>query len=162
VTKRRFLHISGAGRTEGTDSVGPDDARATTAATEDGRTGEGGTGHEGTGHGGTGAGISRRVFLVRSSLAAGAAAAVGSVPGLGNLLSVGGAESPEVGGMADDTAGAAGTAGAEAAPEMGEPLVAHVINTSTGEINLYQGTNQIVARNPGLAQAIARLAAPRG
>jgi hypothetical protein len=130
--------------------------------TGDGGTGDGGIGRGGTGRGGTGPGISRRVFLVRSSLAAGAAAAVGSVPGLGNLLSVGGAESPEVGGMADDATGAAGAAGAEAAPEMSEPLVAHVINTSTGEINLYQGTNQIVARNPGLAQAIARLAAPRG
>ncbi len=169
MTKRRFLHTSGAGPTEGTDNERPDDPRGPTAATGDGRTGQAGMGQGGTGDGGTGAGmaardggISRRVFLVRSSLAAGAAAAVGSVPGLGNLLSVGGAESPEVGGMADDATGAAGAAGAEAAPEMSEPLVAHVINTSTGEINLYQGTNQIVARNPGLAQAIARLAAPRG
>jgi hypothetical protein len=200
VTKRRFLHISGAGRTDGTDNEGLDGVRGTTATTGDSPTGEGGTGGRSTGDGGTGreetgqgdrgrtgrgrtgrgrtgrgrtgrgrtgaggtgAGISRRVFLVRGSLAAGAAAAVGSVPGLGNLLSVGGAESPEVGGMADDASGAAGAAGAEAAPEMSEPLVAHVINASTGEINLYQGTNQIVARDPGLAQAIARLAASRG
>jgi hypothetical protein len=42
---------------------------------------------------------------------------------------------------------------------MTEPIVAHVVNASTGEISLYQGTQQIVTRSPAIAQAIARLAA---
>jgi hypothetical protein len=40
----------------------------------------------------------------------------------------------------------------------GTPLIAHVVDASTGEINLYQGTEQIVTRNPQLAQALLRAA----
>ena len=104
-------------------------------------------------------GISRRVFLVRSSLVAGTAAVVGSVPGFTSFLSSAETDSPEIGGSAPEAAGAAE---AGAVPELGQPLVVHVVNASTGELNLYQGTEQIVARNPGLAQAIARLAASKG
>ena len=104
-------------------------------------------------------GISRRVFLVRSSLVAGTAAVVGSVPGFTSILSSAESDSPEIGGAAPEAAGAAE---AGAVPELGQPLVVHVVNASTGELNLYQGTEQIVARNPGLAQAIARLAASKG
>ncbi|HUC15212.1 MAG TPA: hypothetical protein VMS00_12235 [Acidimicrobiales bacterium] len=106
------------------------------------------------------AGISRRVFLVRGSLVAGAAAVVGSVPGLGNVLLAGEEDSPGVGAAAE--AGAAGSA--EVSPEVaaGGPIVAHIINASTGEITLYQGTAQIVARDPGVAQAIARLVTAKG
>ncbi len=104
-------------------------------------------------------GISRRVFLVRSSLVAGTAAVVGSVPGFTSFLSSAETDSPEIGGAAPEAAGAAE---AGAVPELGQPLVVHVVNASTGELNLYQGTEQIVARNPGLAQAIARLAASKG
>jgi hypothetical protein len=101
--------------------------------------------------------LSRRAFLVRSSLVAGAAATIGSVPNLGSFLSTSEADSSDIGGAASEAA-----TGMEAGSEAGEPLVAHVINASTGEINLYQGTNEIVARSPGLAQAIARLAASKG
>ncbi len=104
-------------------------------------------------------GISRRVFLVRSSLVAGTAAVVGSVPGFTSFLSSAETDSPEIGGAAPEAAGAAE---AGAVPELGQPLVVHVVNASTGELNLYQGTEQVVARNPGLAQAIARLAASKG
>ena len=104
-------------------------------------------------------GISRRVFLVRSSLVAGTAAVVGSVPGFSSFLSSAETDSPEIGGSAPEAAGAAE---AGAVPELGQPLVVHVVNAGTGELNLYQGTEQIVARNPGLAQAIARLAASKG
>ncbi|HXW78178.1 MAG TPA: twin-arginine translocation signal domain-containing protein [Acidimicrobiales bacterium] len=100
--------------------------------------------------------LSRRAFLVRSSLVAGAAAAIGSVPNLGSLLSTSEAESSDIGGAASEAA-----TSVEAGSTASEPLVAHVINASTGEINLYQGTNQIVTRSPGLAQAIARLAASK-
>ena len=110
-------------------------------------------------------GISRRAFLARGSLVAGTAAVVGSVPGLSSFLSSAETESPEIGGAGPEAAGAAeagaaeaGAAGTAAVPDLGQPLVVHVVNASTGELNLYQGTAQIVARNPGLAQAIARLA----
>jgi hypothetical protein len=99
-------------------------------------------------------GISRRVFLYRGSIAAGVGAAVATVPGLGGLLTSTAAEGPEI-----DTA--ATSAGSETAAEMSEPIVAHVIDASTGEITLYQGTQQIVARSPAIAQAIARLAAQK-
>ena len=104
-------------------------------------------------------GISRRVFLVRSSLVAGTAAVVGSVPGFTSFLSSAETDSPELGGAAPEAAGAAE---AGAVPDLGQPLIVHVVNASTGELNLYQGTEQVVARNPGLAQAIARLAASKG
>jgi hypothetical protein len=100
--------------------------------------------------------LSRRAFLVRGSLVAGAAATIGSIPNLGSLLSTSEADAPDIGGAASEAA-----PGVEAGSGAGEPLVAHVINASTGEINLYQGTNQIVARSPALAQAIARLAASK-
>ena len=105
-------------------------------------------------------GFSRRVFLARGSLVAGTAAVVGSVPGLSSFLSSAETESPEIGGAGPEAAGAAeaGAAGSAAAPDLSQPLIVHVVNASTGELNLYQGTAQVVARNPGLAQAIARLA----
>ena len=99
-------------------------------------------------------GISRRVFLYRGSIVAGVGAAVATVPGLGGLLTSTAAEGPEI-----DTA--ASTAGSETAAEMSQPIIAHVIDASTGEITLYQGTQQIVARSPAIAQAIARLATPK-
>jgi hypothetical protein len=100
--------------------------------------------------------LSRRAFLVRGSLVAGAAATIGSIPNLGSLLSTSEADAPDIGAAAPEAA-----TGVEAGSGAGEPLVAHVINAGTGEINLYQGTNQIVARSPGLAQALARLAASK-
>jgi len=102
-------------------------------------------------------GLTRRAFLVRGSLAAGAAAVAGSVPGVSNILSAAGADSPEI----DSGAGPLAGAGAELGPGVSQPIVAHVVDAASGEINLYQGTAQVVTRNPGLAQAIARLAVPR-
>jgi len=99
-------------------------------------------------------GISRRVFLHRGSLAAGVAAVVATVPGLGGLLTSTAAEGPEIDGAASE-------AGSATAAEMSEPIVAHVVNPSTGEITLYQGTQQIVTRSPDIAQAIARLTAQK-
>jgi hypothetical protein len=99
-------------------------------------------------------GISRRVFLYRGSLVAGVGAAVATVPGLGGLLTSTAAEGPEI----DSAASAAGS---ETAAEMSEPIIAHVVDASTGEITLYQGTQQIVTRSPEIARAIARLAAPK-
>jgi hypothetical protein len=112
--------------------------------------------------GGLRGGFSRRVFLVRGSLVAGAAAAVGSVPGLGNLLVSSEADSSEITGAASEVTEAGGGAGAEASAQAGQTLVAHIVNAATGEMNIYQGTSQIMARSPGLAQAISRLAASKG
>jgi len=137
VTKRRLLHFGTAPVATGSHS-GVDIPAAPVA--------------------GPGGGIPRRAFLVRSSLAAGAAAALGSVPGLGGLLSSTEADSSSLDGAAS---GAAGGPVAEAGAEVSPPLVAHVINATTGEMSLYQGTTQIVTKSPALAQAIARLAASK-
>jgi hypothetical protein len=102
-------------------------------------------------------GLTRRAFLVRSSLAAGAAAVIGSVPGVGSILTTAEADAPDVEGGAAPAVGAS----AEVGPAVSQPIVAHVVDVGTGEINFYQGTAQVVAHNPGLAQAIARLAVPR-
>lgn len=107
------------------------------------------------------AGFSRRVFLVRGSLAAGAAAVVGSIPNVGSLLTSAESDAPAAEGGAASAASAA-TAGAELSSSASEPIIAHVVDAGTGEINLYQGTAQVVVRNPGLAQAVARLAQAHG
>lgn len=110
------------------------------------------------------AGFSRRVFLVRGSLAAGAAAVVGSIPNVGSLLTSAESDAPAAEGGAASAASAASaaTAGAELSSSASEPIIAHVVDAGTGEINLYQGTAQVVVRNPGLAQAVARLAQAHG
>ncbi|HMK97136.1 MAG TPA: hypothetical protein VK425_06280 [Acidimicrobiales bacterium] len=92
---------------------------------------------------------------MRGSLAAGAAAFVTSMPGMGGLLATAENDSADLGAASTATS-------AEVAPSLGQPIVAHIVDLSTGEINLYQGTAQVIARNPGLAQALAKLAAPRG
>jgi hypothetical protein len=99
------------------------------------------------------------MFLGRGSMIAGAAAAVATVPGLGALLTTGEQDAPAFDGAAASEAG--GGAAGEASGELSEPVVAHVVNASTGEINLYQGQQLITTRNPALAQAIARLAAAK-
>jgi hypothetical protein len=99
-------------------------------------------------------GISRRMFLGRGSMIAGVAAAVATVPGLGALLTTGEQDAPAFDGAASE-------AGSGAASELGDPVVAHVVDASTGEINLYQGTQLVTTRNPALAQALARLAAAK-
>ena len=100
-------------------------------------------------------GFSRRRFLGRGSLVAGAAAAMAAVPGLGTLMSAGEADAPAVSGSAST---AATEVGSGMVADVSEPVVAHVVNASTGEINLYQGAQQITTRNPALAQALVRLA----
>jgi hypothetical protein len=95
-------------------------------------------------------GISRRVFLGRGSVIAGVAAAV---PGLSSVFTAGEVEGPELSSAAPE--------GDAVATEMTEPIVAHVVNAATGEINLYQGTQVVAAHSPALAQALAHLAAQK-
>jgi hypothetical protein len=94
------------------------------------------------------AGVSRRTFLGRGSMAVAAAGVLSSVPGLSGLLSAGETEAP---------AADASVAGADAA-DLSEPLVAHVRDLSTGEISLFNGTNEVIVRNPQLANQLARAA----
>ncbi len=50
-------------------------------------------------------------------------------------------------------------AGADAgAANLSEPLVAHVRDLSTGEISVFNGTQEVVVRNPQLANQLARAA----
>jgi hypothetical protein len=82
-------------------------------------------------------------------MVAGVAAAFATVPGLSAVLTAGEADGPEVTGAASESS--------EAAVGASEPVVAHVVNSATGEINLYQGTQMVTTRSPALAQALARL-----
>ena len=96
------------------------------------------------------AGVTRRTFLGRGSMAVAAAGVLSSVPGLSSLLGAGDAEAP---------AADASIAGADAgAANLSEPLVAHVRDLSTGEISLFNGTREIIVRNPQLASQLARAA----
>ena len=95
------------------------------------------------------AGLSRRVFLMRSSIVAAAAGAVSAVPGLAGVIASAESEAPALDGSSAGVEGAVveadGTAGA---------LVAHVRDVSTGEIGILNGTREVVLRDRGL---VARL-----
>lgn len=93
------------------------------------------------------AGVSRRTFLGRGSMAVAAAGVLSSVPGLSGLLSAGETEAP---------AADASVAGEAGAANLSEPLVAHVRDLSTGEISLFNGTREVIVRNPQLASQLAR------
>ncbi len=94
------------------------------------------------------AGVSRRTFLGRGSMAVAAAGVLSSVPGLSGLLGAGETEAP-----AADVSVAGADAGAA---NLSEPLVAHVRDLSTGEISLFNGTREVIVRNPQLASQLAR------
>jgi len=94
--------------------------------------------------------VSRRAFLGRGSLAVAAAGVLSTVPGLSGLLGVAETEGP----AADASVAGADAGGAN----LSEPLVAHVRDLSTGEISLFNGTQEVVVRNPQLANQLARAA----
>ncbi len=94
--------------------------------------------------------VSRRTFLGRGSLAVAAAGVLSTVPGLSGLLGAAETEAP---------AADASVVGADAgAANLSEPLVAHVRDLSTGEISLFNGTQEVIVRNPQLANQLARAA----
>jgi len=79
-----------------------------------------------------------------------AAGVLSTVPGLPGLLGAAETEGP---------AADASVAGADAgAANLSEPLVAHVRDLSTGEISLFNGTQEVIVRNPQLANQLARAA----
>ena len=92
-------------------------------------------------------GVSRRTFLGRGLMAVAAAGVLSSVPGLSGLLSAGETEAP---------AADASVAGEAGGADLTEPLVAHVRDLSTGEISLFNGTREVIVRNPQLASQLAR------
>jgi hypothetical protein len=96
------------------------------------------------------AGVSRRTFLGRGSLAIAAAGVLSSVPGLSGLVGAAEADAPALD---------ASVAGAEGgAANLSEPLVAHVRDFSTGEISLFNGTREVIVRDPQLARHLVRAA----
>ena len=94
--------------------------------------------------------VSRRTFLGRGSLAVAAAGVLSSVPGLSSLLATTESEAP----AADTSLAGVDTTGAD----LGEPLVAHVRNLSTGEMSIFTGTREVVLRDPRLANSLVRAA----
>ncbi|HXQ90112.1 MAG TPA: hypothetical protein VN768_01070 [Acidimicrobiales bacterium] len=92
--------------------------------------------------------MSRRTFLGRGSLAIVGAGLLSSVPGMSGLLGAAETEAP---------AADASVAGADAgAANLSEPLVAQVRDVSTGEISLFNGTREVIVRDPQLAGQLAR------
>jgi hypothetical protein len=83
-------------------------------------------------------------------MAVAAAGVLSSVPGLSGLLGAAETEAP---------AADASVAGADAgAAELTEPLVAHVRDLSTGEISVFNGTREVIVRDPQLANRLMRAA----
>ena len=90
---------------------------------------------------------SRRTFLRQTSVAVGVAGAVAAVPGLPAVLESGGAQTAE-----------AATTELPKGAELTEPLVAHVRDLTTGEIDVFAGERQITYRDPNMAARLFKAA----
>jgi hypothetical protein len=84
-------------------------------------------------------GLSRRLFLTKSSLTVVAAGVVSAMPALPAVVTSAEAEAP----AAEAEVGESETLAA--------PLVAHVKNLQTGEVSLYSGEREINILDRGLA-----------
>jgi hypothetical protein len=84
-------------------------------------------------------GLSRRIFLARSSLTLAAAGVVSALPALPAVVTSTEAEAP----AAESEVGEGETLAA--------PLIAHVKNLQTGEVSLYSGEREISVLDRGLA-----------
>jgi hypothetical protein len=91
-------------------------------------------------------GLTRRAFIKTGSITAAAVGLAGAVPGLAGVVTAGSAEAPEVESGAVQTEGAAGA--------LAQPLVAQVKDLGTGEISLFQGEQELVIKDPGLARQL--------
>lgn len=94
--------------------------------------------------------VSRRIFLLRSSIAAAAAGVAATAPALVGAI---GTAVTSDGPVAEDLV----PAGDAEAADVSEPLVAHVKDLSTGEISVYTGTREVITRDPQLANRLARV-----
>jgi hypothetical protein len=84
-------------------------------------------------------GLSRRLFITRSSLTVAAAGLVSALPALPAAVSTAETEAPEANQAISEADSLAG------------PLVAHVTDLQSGEISLYAGEREVVLRDPALA-----------
>jgi hypothetical protein len=94
--------------------------------------------------------LSRRVFLKGGSAAIVFAGAISAIPGLPAVVGAVDTQSPADAGTAE-----AGASEVESAT-LGEPLIAHIRNLSTGEIGLFSGTREVTLLDPQLAVRLAR------
>jgi hypothetical protein len=92
-------------------------------------------------------GVSRR-SVIRGAATAGAA-------GLA-VTALGGALSPAASAATRSPAGAASSASADDAKAPAGPIVVHVRNTKSGDIEVFSGTSQTRLRDKDLAARIAR------
>jgi len=104
------------------------------------------------------ASFSRRAFLARSSMVAAAAGVASAIPGLTNVLGAAQTEAPAVDGAVADTATLDATDAGVGVADSGAPLVAHVRDLSTGEIAVFNGTREVIVRDPQLANNLFRAA----
>lgn len=84
-------------------------------------------------------GLSRRLFLTKSSLTVVAAGVVSAMPALPSVVTSAEAEAP------------AAEAEVGEGESLAAPLVAHVKNLQTGEVSLYSGEREINILDRGLA-----------
>jgi hypothetical protein len=84
-------------------------------------------------------GLSRRLFLTKSSLTVVAAGVVSAMPALPSVITAAESEAP----AAEEEVGETDSLAA--------PLVAHVKNLQTGEVSLYSGEREISILDRGLA-----------
>ncbi|HEY5251335.1 MAG TPA: hypothetical protein VIJ09_06730 [Acidimicrobiales bacterium] len=94
--------------------------------------------------------VSRRSFLRNSGLAVAGAGVMSQMPFLGTLVGAGEADAPAATGAADGVTAGAG----EGAASLTEPLIAHVRDLSTGEIGIFNGTREVIFKDPQLAASL--------
>lgn len=93
--------------------------------------------------------FSRRAFLRTGTLGAITAGVIG-VPGLSGLLGEASTAAPEVTGTASEAE--------TVVPAISGPIVAHVIDAASGDVSLYIGEREVVARDPLLVERLLRAA----
>ena len=97
--------------------------------------------------------LSRRVFLKGGTAAVVAAGALTAVPGLPALVGAVETQAPADAGEAQ-----AAVSEADSSLTMSEPVVAHVRDLSSGEIGIFNGTREVVFKDPQLAARLFRAA----
>jgi len=89
-------------------------------------------------------------------MVAAAAGAASAIPGLTSAIGVAQSEAPALDSATADAATTDATGAGAGMADAGAPLVAHVRDLSTGEIGVFNGTTEIVVRDPRLADSIFR------
>ena len=100
--------------------------------------------------------FSRRVFLKGGTAAIVAAGAISAIPGLPALVGVADTQGPADVGAAESAVADGAAVESSSTSSLGEPIVAHIRDLSSGEVGLYSGTNEITVHDPQLAASILR------